>query len=64
MIANLRARLPKPTPWLVWLAFLGLFLAAGAIGGVLVLWKGLSLTNLTDLVPWGLWITIDLSSIH
>ncbi|NIV33885.1 MAG: hypothetical protein GWN58_31880, partial [Anaerolineae bacterium] len=21
------------------------------------------LTNLTDLVPWGLWITIDLSSI-
>ena len=29
----------------------------------MVLWKGLSLTNLTDKVPWGLWITIDLSSI-
>ena len=28
-----------------------------------VFWKGLSVTNLTDLVPWGLWITIDLSSI-
>ena len=63
MIANLRARLPKPSPWLAWLAFLGLFLAAGAFAGVMVLWKGLSLTNLTDLVPWGLWITIDLSSI-
>lgn len=63
MIANLRARLPKPSFWLAWLAFLGLILAAGAIAGVMVLWKGLSLTNLTDLVPWGLWITIDLSSI-
>ncbi len=24
---------------------------------------GLGITNMTDLVPWGLWITIDLSSI-
>ncbi len=63
MIAKFQARLPRPTPWLGWLAFLSLFLVAGAIGGVLVLWKGLSITNLTDLVPWGLWITIDLSSI-
>jgi Ni/Fe-hydrogenase subunit HybB-like protein len=29
----------------------------------MVFWKGLWITNLTDLVPWGLWITIDLSSI-
>jgi Ni/Fe-hydrogenase subunit HybB-like protein len=29
----------------------------------MVFWKGLSLTDLSDLVPWGLWITIDLSSI-
>ena len=63
MIAKFQARLPRPTPWMGWLAFLSLFLVAGAIGGVLVLWKGLSVTNLTDLVPWGLWITIDLSSI-
>ena len=62
MIKNLRARL-QPTPWLGWLAFLSIFLIAGVIGGVIVLWKGLSVTNLTDLVPWGLWITIDLSSI-
>ena len=63
MIAKLGARLPKPSPWLAWLAFLSLFLVAGIIGGVLVLWKGLSVTNLSDYVPWGLWITIDLSSI-
>jgi Ni/Fe-hydrogenase subunit HybB-like protein len=63
MIANFRTRLPKASPWLTWLAFLSMFLVAGVIGGTMVLWKGLSITNLTDLVPWGLWITIDLSSI-
>jgi Ni/Fe-hydrogenase subunit HybB-like protein len=51
------------TPWTVWLAFLGIFLLGGLGAGILVLWKGLGITNLTDLVPWGLWITIDLSSI-
>jgi len=51
------------TPWTAWLAFLGTILLGGLVAGILVLWKGLSVTNLTDLVPWGLWITIDLSSI-
>ncbi len=66
MKAKLRVpkiKLPKITPWTIWVAILSIFLAAGATAGMLVLWKGLSLTNLTDLVPWGLWITIDLSSI-
>ena len=51
------------TPWIAWLAFLGIILLGGLAAGILVFWKGLSITNLTDLVPWGLWITIDLSSI-
>ena len=51
------------TPWIGWLAFLGIILLTGLGAGLLVFWKGLSITNLTDLVPWGLWITIDLSSI-
>lgn len=51
------------TPWSAWLAFLGIILLGGLGAGILVFWKGLSVTNLTDLVPWGLWITIDLSSI-
>lgn len=51
------------TPWTAWLAFLGVILLGGLVGGIMVFWKGLSVTNLTDLVPWGLWITIDLSSI-
>ncbi len=51
------------TPFQLWLAFLATLLVAGVIAGGLVLAKGLVLTNLNDVVPWGLWITIDLSSI-
>jgi len=51
------------TPWTAWLAFLSVLLLGGLVAGILVFWKGLGITNLTDLVPWGLWITIDLSSI-
>jgi Ni/Fe-hydrogenase subunit HybB-like protein len=51
------------TLWGKWISILGLLLAQGLIAGLIVFWKGLSVTNLTDLVPWGLWITIDLSSI-
>ena len=61
MFNNLRSKLF--TPWVIWLCLMGLILVAGMAGGVLVFWKGLSITNLSDLVPWGLWITIDLSSI-
>jgi Ni/Fe-hydrogenase subunit HybB-like protein len=59
MIAKLRAM----KSWLMWLGFLVILLAIGLVSGILVFWKGLAITNLTDLVPWGLWITIDLSSI-
>ncbi|NOH00884.1 MAG: polysulfide reductase NrfD [Chloroflexi bacterium] len=40
-----------------------MILLSALLGGILVFWKGLVITNLTDLVPWGLWITIDLSAI-
>ncbi|MBI5839162.1 MAG: polysulfide reductase NrfD [Chloroflexi bacterium] len=68
MFKNLRAKLGKPasvkvTPWMLWLGFLGLLLLSALVTGILVFWQGLWITNLTDLVPWGLWITIDLSSI-
>jgi len=51
------------TPWMIWLAVMGIILLSGVIAGLMVLWKGLGITNLTDNVPWALWITIDLSSI-
>src|SRR5512136_295350 len=53
----------KITPWMLWAGFLGILVAAGVAAGLLVFWKGLSVTHLSDIVPWGLWITIDLSSI-
>jgi Ni/Fe-hydrogenase subunit HybB-like protein len=47
----------------LWIVFLATLLAIGGLAYGIVLVKGLSVTNLSDLVPWGLWITIDLSSI-
>ncbi len=58
-----RLRFPTLTLYHGWLIVLGLLMLAGAIGGGIVFVKGLVVTNLTDLVPWGLWITIDLSAI-
>jgi Ni/Fe-hydrogenase subunit HybB-like protein len=62
-LKKINFKLPQFTAWTGWVLFLAVFLTAGATAGVMVLWKGLSLTNLSDKVPWGLWITIDLSSI-
>jgi len=65
MSAKLRIRMPafRITPWMVWVALLAVALGAAAFAGLQVFINGLWVTNLTDLVPWGLWITIDLSSI-
>ncbi len=46
-----------------WLALLTLGLAIGLFSAVMVLLNGLGITNLTDELPWGLWITVDLSFI-
>lgn len=53
----------KFTPFNIWVGSLGVAILVGVIAGILVLTRGLYLTNLNDLIPWGLWITIDLSSI-
>jgi Ni/Fe-hydrogenase subunit HybB-like protein len=47
----------------VWVTFLSLVVAVGLYGASQVLLRGLVVTNLTDLAPWGLWITVDLSSV-
>ncbi len=49
--------------WGKWVSLLALLLAQGLAAGLFIFWKGLSFTNLSDIVPWGLWISIDLSSI-
>jgi Ni/Fe-hydrogenase subunit HybB-like protein len=47
----------------IWIGILSLVMGLGVASALIVFIKGLVVTNLTDLVPWGLWITIDLSSI-
>lgn len=57
------AKLPKLTLFHLWLFVLASVMVAGVVAAGIVFTQGLIVTNLTDLVPWGLWITIDLSSI-
>lgn len=53
----------KLRPVHLWMAALAVIFATGLVGMYIVFTQGLGITNLTDLVPWGLWITIDLSAI-
>ncbi len=55
--------LPSRRSFRIWLAILAVFLVIGAVSGVMVLVQGLGITGLTDTVPWGLWIALDLSAI-
>lgn len=51
------------TSFRLWALLLLSVMVLGVSGGAVVMREGLHVTNLTDLVPWGLWITIDLSAI-
>lgn len=46
-----------------WIAILGLGIIFGLVGAYHVFAYGLQVTGLSNQVPWGLWITIDLSAI-
>jgi Ni/Fe-hydrogenase subunit HybB-like protein len=46
-----------------WIAILVVVLALGVVGAVLTWARGLEVTGLSDEVPWGLWITADLSAV-
>jgi molybdopterin-containing oxidoreductase family membrane subunit len=48
---------------LAWLALIAVLLIVGLVSAFFVFKDGLVLTSLTNEIPWGLWITIDLSSI-
>ena len=56
-------QLPFSPGFLAWFAFLSVLVLLGLYSLITVFIKGLVITNLTDSVPWGLWITVDLSSI-
>ncbi|MBN8580009.1 MAG: polysulfide reductase NrfD [Anaerolineae bacterium] len=46
-----------------WIGLLVLGILFGLVGAFVVLRDGLQVTGLSNAVPWGLWISIDLSSI-
>lgn len=47
----------------LWSVLLGALILVGALSFYQVFSRGLVVTNLSDSVPWGLWITIDLAAI-
>ena len=56
-------RPPRFNPFAFWIFSLIVLISIGLVAAVYVLLNGLGVTNLTDRVPWGLWITHDLSAI-
>lgn len=56
-------RLPFSPGFLAWIGFLAVLILIGLYSLISIFINGLIITNLTDSVPWGLWITIDLSAI-
>jgi molybdopterin-containing oxidoreductase family membrane subunit len=61
---TLARKFPSITPgFLAWLLFLTACLAIGLVSAIAVFSRGLVITNMSDTVPWGLWITVDLSAI-
>lgn len=54
---------PTLTPFTLWVGGLVVALLSGVFAMIQVLLNGLQVTGLSDIVPWGLWITIDLSAI-
>jgi Ni/Fe-hydrogenase subunit HybB-like protein len=58
-----RERRPMPTALIIWIAVLVVLLVLGAVSGGIVFLRGLGETNLTNQIPWGLWIALDLSAI-
>lgn len=62
--AAVEERKPSFGPGFVaWLGLIGILLLIGLVSAVMVFWRGLVITNMSDTIPWGLWITIDLSAI-
>jgi Ni/Fe-hydrogenase subunit HybB-like protein len=51
----------QPLFW--WVLLLLLVITGGLFAAGIVFTQGLWVTNLSNLVPWGLWITIDLSCV-
>jgi len=61
--AQAEVRAPFAGAYRIWVIALSGVMLIGIIAGIVVLANGLQVTGLSDRVPWGLWITVDLSAI-
>jgi molybdopterin-containing oxidoreductase family membrane subunit len=57
------ARFQRLNFFRLWVGFLLLVISVGLFGAFQVFTRGLGVTGLSNGVPWGLWITLDLSCI-
>jgi Ni/Fe-hydrogenase subunit HybB-like protein len=62
-VAKWSAHLKEQKWFYLWIVFLLGVLGVAGIAAFLVWTRGLSVTGLSDRVPWGLWITTDLSAV-
>lgn len=62
-VMNKSHRNPIISSFRLWMLLLTAMIVIGIVGAFYTLRYGLEVTNLTDRVPWGLWITHDLSAI-
>jgi Ni/Fe-hydrogenase subunit HybB-like protein len=63
MITRVRNFVHRSPYYTAWILLLTLTFGIGVVCILSVLLNGLAVTNLTNQLPWGLWITIDLSAI-
>ncbi len=62
-VSAARRPFPFSPGMLAWVGLIMFLLGIGLVTAYQVFSKGLVITNMYDSVPWGLWITIDLSAI-
>lgn len=60
---TLLQKLSKNWLFVSWVVVLLVAVGFAVVAAVIVLTRGLVATNLSDQVPWGLWIAVDISSI-
>lgn len=63
MIGSLTRFVRNSPGYSAWIGFLLVTFTIGVISILTILIQGLEITDLSDQLPWGLWITIDLSAI-
>lgn len=62
-VANVLTHLKREKWFYLWIVFLLAILGVAGVAAYLVWTRGLEVTGLSDRVPWGLWITTDLSAV-